>query len=146
MKAGRVFTTSCLTLPMASRSVPSASGLAGLLNPIWLSLICRKVKAEASAASASPIRPKDFGTPPESVHKIPVPAQTMHSSAPLRLRRHGPSSASDASAAGLTSSIITISFIRDGESRKRRRDLEAIYSPEANLPHPTEPRGGLFPE
>src|SRR6202040_3471720 len=70
--------------PMASRSVPSASGLAGLLKPIWLSLICAKVKAEASAASASPSRPKDFGTPPDSVHKTPVPAQIMHSSVPLR--------------------------------------------------------------
>ena len=88
-KAGRVFTTSSLTLPIASCSVPSASGFAGLLKPIWLSLICRNVNVEASAARASPIRPKDFGTPRESVHKIPVPAQTMHSSAPLRLRRNG---------------------------------------------------------
>src|SRR6478672_13009169 len=82
MKAGCVF--SSLTLPIASRSVPSASGLAGLLKPIWLSLICAKVKAEASVASASPSRPKDFGTPPDSVHKTPVPAQIMHSRAPRR--------------------------------------------------------------
>ena len=43
MKAGLAGTA--LILAMASRSVPSASGLAGLLKPIWLSLICRKVKA-----------------------------------------------------------------------------------------------------
>src|SRR6185437_10945973 len=49
-----------------------------------LSLIWRNVKAEASAARASLSSPKDFGTPPESVHRIPVPAQTMHSRAPLR--------------------------------------------------------------
>src|SRR6476619_2096792 len=82
MKAGCVLRS--LTLPIASRGVPSASGLAGLLKPIWLSLICAKVKAEASAASASPIRPKDFGTPPDSVHKTPVPAQIMHARAPRR--------------------------------------------------------------
>ena len=29
---------------------------------------------------------------------------------------------------------------------RRRPGLEVIYSPEANLPHPAEPRGGLFPE
>jgi hypothetical protein len=69
MKAGCVL--SSLTLPMASRSVPSASGLAGLLKPIWLSLIRAKVKAEASAASASPSKLRDFGTPPDSVHKTP---------------------------------------------------------------------------
>src|SRR6516164_1088762 len=82
MKAGWVFNS--LTLPMASRSVPSASGLAGLLKPIWLSLICAKVKPEPSAANASPSRPKDFGTPPDTVHKTPVPAQIMHSRAPRR--------------------------------------------------------------
>src|SRR6478736_357591 len=145
MKAGRVFTTSSFTLPMASRSVPSASGLAGLLKPIWLSLIWRNVKAEASAARASLSSPKDFGTPPESVHKIPVPAQTMHSSAPLRLRPDRSSSASGASVGGLTSSNINVSFIRDGGSLGRRPDLEAIYSPEANLPHPADrkPRGAV---
>src|SRR5260221_9077010 len=54
---------------------------------IWLSLICRKVKAlaPASAAWASPRRPKDFGTPPERLQRTPVPAQIMHSSAPRRL-------------------------------------------------------------
>jgi hypothetical protein len=71
MKAGLVVTA--FTLAMASRSVPSASGLAGLLKPIWLSLICRKVKPADSAAKASPSRPKDFGTPPDSVHNTPVP-------------------------------------------------------------------------
>jgi hypothetical protein len=32
-----------LTVAIASRSVPSASGLAALLKPTWLSLIWRKV-------------------------------------------------------------------------------------------------------
>src|SRR5689334_13293228 len=107
MKAGRDFTA--FTLPMASRSVPSASGLAGLLKPIWLSLICRKLKPAGTAASASPSNPRDFGTPPESVHKTPVPAHTMHVSAPLRLRPDGLSSASDASVVGLALSSITVS-------------------------------------
>jgi hypothetical protein len=47
------------TMPTASRSVASASGLAGLSKPIWLSLICRKEKPVASAASASPISPTE---------------------------------------------------------------------------------------
>src|ERR1700684_2943050 len=33
-----------------------------------------------SAASAAPIR-LDFGTPPDRVHRTPVPAHSMHSSA-----------------------------------------------------------------
>jgi hypothetical protein len=42
MNAG--FCVSALTLAMASSSVPSAFGLAGLSKPTWLSLICRKLK------------------------------------------------------------------------------------------------------
>ena len=38
---------------IASSSVPLAFGLAGLSKPIWLSLICRKVKPFGSAAMAS---------------------------------------------------------------------------------------------
>ena len=41
MKDG--FAGSALILPIASSSVPSALGLAGLSKPTWLSLICRKV-------------------------------------------------------------------------------------------------------
>src|SRR5207344_132599 len=111
----------------------SASGLAGLLKLIWLSLICRKVKAEASAARASPIRPTDFGTPPERAHKIPVPAQTMHSSAPLRLRPDKSAAASEASFAGLVSSSITISFIRDGGSRGGDPTWSPVIPQKANL-------------
>ena len=103
MKAGLVVTA--FTLAMASRSVPSASGLAGLRKPIWLSLICRKVKPADSAAKASPSRPKDFGTPPDSVHNTPVPAQIIHSSAPPRLT---PAS----SVFRLRSSLIIVSFAR----------------------------------
>src|SRR4029078_1440114 len=105
IKAGGDWTA--FTLPMASRRAPRASGLAGLLKPTWLSLICRKVKPAGIAANASPSRPMDFGTPPESVHKSPVPAQTMHVSAPLRLRPDG--SPSGASVTGLALSTITMS-------------------------------------
>ena len=58
-----------------------------------------------SAAKASPSRPKDFGTPPDSVHNTPVPAQIIHSSAPLRLT---PAS----SVFRLRSSLIIVSFAR----------------------------------
>jgi len=43
--AGRPF-----TLPIASFKVPSASGLAGLLKPTWLSEICRKLKPATAVA------------------------------------------------------------------------------------------------
>src|SRR5216683_680585 len=72
------------TLATASRSVPSVSGLAGLLKPIWLSLICRKVNPVGSAATASPISPTEWGTPPLTAQSTPVPAQTMHSSTSRR--------------------------------------------------------------
>src|SRR4029077_11109627 len=49
---------------------------------MWLSEICANVNdcAVAVAASALPRRLNDFGTPPETVHRMPVPAQVMHSS------------------------------------------------------------------
>ena len=50
MKAG--LAGNALMRPIASSSVPLAFGLAGLSKPIWLSLICRKVKPFCSAPSA----------------------------------------------------------------------------------------------
>ena len=70
------------TQSTASVSVPGVSAFGGFLNPIWLSLICMKLNAPASAR-ASPISP-DRGTPPETVQSTPAPAQTMHSKAPRR--------------------------------------------------------------
>src|SRR5882672_12124770 len=72
------------TLATASRSVPSASGFAALSKPMWLSLICRKVNPVDSAATASPIIPTEWGTPPLTAQSTPVPAQTMHSSTSRR--------------------------------------------------------------
>src|ERR1700676_1246347 len=72
------------TLATASRSVPSASGFAALSKPMWLSLICRNVNAVDSAATASPINPTEWGTPPLTAQSTPVPAQTMHSSTSRR--------------------------------------------------------------
>ena len=63
-----------------------ACGLAGLSKPIWLSLICRKVKplqrlgGLGLAEQAERLR-HAAGT----VHNTPVPAQIMHSSACRRL-------------------------------------------------------------
>src|ERR1700761_1416273 len=90
MKEGLV--GSALTLAIASSSVPSAFGLAGLSKPTWLSLICRKVSPLASWAWASPMIPSECGTPPEMVHNTPVPTQVIHSST---LRRLTPSSRSN---------------------------------------------------
>src|SRR5215813_6735340 len=83
MKEG--FAGSDLTLAMASSSVPITMGLAGLSNPIWLSLICRKASLLGWAASAPSIIPSESGTPPEIVHNTPVPAQVMHSNTFRRL-------------------------------------------------------------
>src|ERR1700687_2463274 len=71
-------------LATASRNVPSASGFAALSKPMWLSLICRNVNPVDSAASASPIIPTEWGTPPLTAQSTPVPAQTMHSSTSRR--------------------------------------------------------------
>ena len=71
---------------IASSSVPSAFGLAGLSKPTWLSLICRKVMPAGSAAIAEPTSPSERGTPPETVQSMPVPVQVMHSSTLRRLR------------------------------------------------------------
>src|SRR5215470_5079963 len=70
------------TLVMASSSVASGLGLAGRSKPIWLSEICRKL-SPAPCACALPSM-ADPGTPPDTVHNTPVPAQIMHSSAPRR--------------------------------------------------------------
>ena len=75
------------SLPMrsiAACNVALVSGLASLLKPIWLSLICTKVKPSAAdAAKASP-RAIPRGTPPETVQTRPVPAQAMHFKSPRR--------------------------------------------------------------
>src|SRR6476620_3634615 len=83
MKEG--FTGKALILAIASCSVPRALGFAGLSKPTWLSEICRKVKAPlaSSAAFASPME-IELGRPPLSAQSMPVPAQIIHSSAPLR--------------------------------------------------------------
>src|SRR4029077_5689584 len=81
MKAG--LAGSAPTLTIASLSVTSASGFTGLTwKPMWLSEICANVNdwPVAVAASALPRRRNVFGTPPETVHRMPVPAQVMHSS------------------------------------------------------------------
>ena len=74
MKAGLVGIA--LMRAIASSSVPLALGLAGLSKPIWLSLICRKVRPLASAAIASSTSPSECGTPPEMVHSTPFPPRS----------------------------------------------------------------------
>jgi len=65
---------SALILFSASSSVPRAFGFAGLSNPTWLSLICRRSTHSVVTALASPIMPIELGTPPATVHRTPVPA------------------------------------------------------------------------
>src|SRR5437588_12784387 len=64
--------------------VAVTSVFAGLLKPMWLSLICTKLKS----ALFSPRSPRpsacDTGTPPAKVHTRPVPAHAMHFKNPRR--------------------------------------------------------------
>src|SRR5216683_3283361 len=76
-----------LIFSTAAFSVPATSGFAGLLNPIWLSLICTKLSSPImSAVLISEIRLKlyEFSTPPFITQKAPVPAQAMHFRNPRR--------------------------------------------------------------
>src|SRR3974390_3950240 len=79
------FAGSDLTFARASSSVPITLGVACLSKPTWLSLICRKLSLLGSAASAPSMIPSERGTPPETVHKTPVPAHVMHSNTLRRL-------------------------------------------------------------
>jgi hypothetical protein len=60
-----------LTASMVRFSVPMTSGLASLLKPIWVSLICRNsgvpMSVRASAMS------KALNTPPDRVKSVPAP-------------------------------------------------------------------------
>ena len=73
--------------------MPVTSWLAALLKPIWLSLICTKLKP-APARCVPPAAPAgggeklEVGTPPAIVHSRPVPAQAMQL---RKLRRSMPS-------------------------------------------------------
>src|SRR6266849_6300442 len=77
-----------LILSTAAFSVTATSGLAGLLNPIWLSLICTKLSSPLASAvfnSERRLRLYDFNTPPCITQRAPVPAQAMHFRKPRRL-------------------------------------------------------------
>src|ERR1700737_2446046 len=72
---------------IASRSVPTTSVFAGLLKPMWLSLIWTKFMSavaiwdEFSAACANVA---ELRIPPLIVQTIPVPAHAMHFRKPRR--------------------------------------------------------------
>ena len=76
----------------ASRKVATGSGLAAFLKPIWLSLICTKVKG-AEAVVASPASALD-ATPPPIVQTTPAPDQAMHFRRPRRSGQSGEACAS----------------------------------------------------
>src|SRR5229473_56478 len=114
MKEG--FAGSDLTFAMASSSVPITLGLAGLSKPIWLSLIWRKVSLPGSAASAPSMIPSDRGTPPATVHSIPVPAQVMHSNTFRRLTPALPSLLLK----WLMVVLRAVGFARDDDHARRR--------------------------
>src|SRR5882672_9607409 len=114
------FTGIALILLIASSRVPSALGLAGLSNPTWLSLICRKVRPPASCALASSMMPRERGTPPEMVHRTPVPAQVMHSRTLRRLRFFALGS--------LVLDVIGRSPLKNGHLRTSRSEQPPFYS------------------
>ena len=81
-------TCRALIFSTAALKVAATSGLAGLLNPMWLSLICTKLSSPIlwdfvfdpmSKASA-----REVSTPPSITQSAPVPAQAMHFRNPRR--------------------------------------------------------------
>jgi hypothetical protein len=73
-----------LILSTATRSVAVTSGFAGLLKPMWLSLIWAKLKPPASLATDCWPNALELARPAPIVHTTPVPAQAMHSRKPRR--------------------------------------------------------------
>src|SRR6266851_4553930 len=65
--------------------VATGSGLASLLKPMCVSLICTKVKSVVIGAAIASLMRSGRGTPPTTVQTIPVPAHAMHLSTPRRL-------------------------------------------------------------
>ncbi|CAI8695866.1 Phosphate transporter (modular protein) [Burkholderia sp. IT-111MI5] len=79
-----------LTSSIVCRSVADTSGLASLLKPMCVSLICTNSGRPASAGRASPVcasaRSNGVRMPPDSVNSVPRPPKAMHCRA---LRRDG---------------------------------------------------------
>src|ERR1700692_2764065 len=75
-----------LILLIAVCSVAVTSGLAGLLKPMCLSLICTKLKSPLLPALRSAVlaNARDTGMPPLMVQTRPVPAHAMHFRNPRR--------------------------------------------------------------
>src|SRR6266851_8281600 len=102
-------------LSTAAFNVPATSGFAGLLKPMWLSLICTKLSSPVAAArDAAPeglLKAYDFSTPPCITHSAPVPAHAMHFRNP---RRSMPSLLWSCTISSLT--FFTISVLPDTSS------------------------------
>src|ERR1700719_539013 len=77
IKSACCFDCETLILSMAAFSVAVTSVLAGLLKPMWLSLIWKKLNEPASAGLCVPAKRRDVGTPPMKVHSSPVPAHAI---------------------------------------------------------------------
>jgi len=77
-------TGKALILVTAACSVETTSGFAGLLKPMWLSLIWTKLNSPAACWCEASLRLYDLSTPPWSTHRAPVPAQAMHFRNPRR--------------------------------------------------------------
>src|SRR6476646_4493454 len=120
------------TLATASRSVPSASGFAALSKPMWLSLICRNVNPVDSAATAAPINPTQYGTPPLTAQNTPVPAHTMHSSTSRR-PTPGPRSSKPFLA---MSHLPGAQTAPNGAAKQETRPFQALFRKNMQFPEP----------
>src|SRR5437868_3487043 len=73
---------------VARRRLPTTSGLASRLKPMWVSLICTNSRSLPSAFPVTPalVAPRALGTPPLTVHTTAVALQAeRHFRASLRL-------------------------------------------------------------
>src|ERR1700750_626470 len=64
--------------------VPVTSAFAGLLKPMWLSLICTNVKSSCFCLCIAEPKTRETGTPAMELHTTPVPAHAMHLRKPRR--------------------------------------------------------------
>src|SRR5262245_22698199 len=113
----------------AACSVAFGSGFASLLKPMLLSLIWTKVNPSAGAAFAALVRLNPRGTPPTTLHTMPVPAQAMHLSSP---RRFGFTSRSSVIAPSLSLTV----------ERKAQGEASALISTVRKAPQPSAGKQG----
>src|ERR1700760_476178 len=116
-----------LILSIAACKVAATSGFAGLLKPMWLSLICTKLKSALFFASFVVPAANDWavGIPPAKVQTSPVPAHAMHFRKP---RRSMPSLFSSCNSSSIRSCELCVMFPPEWHCLGLLTGAEMFYS------------------